>query len=67
MEIINKKGYYYLKHSYRKGKRVITKEKYLGKKIPKNIEKIKQAFLREVKKELYDKLNKIKYNYISVN
>ena len=64
MEIINKKGYYYLKHSYRKGKRVITKEKYLGKKIPKNIEKIKQAFLREVKKELYDKLNKIKYNYI---
>lgn len=63
MEIIKKKNYYYLKHSYRKGKKVITKEIYLGKDVPKNIEQIKKQFLMDIKKELYDKLNRIKNNY----
>ncbi len=48
MKIIKKKSYYYLKHSYRKGKKIITKEKYLGKTIPKDIEKIKSAFLNRI-------------------
>ena len=63
MEIVNKEGYYYLKHSYRKGKKVVTKEKYIGKNIPPNIEKIKYDFLRETKKELYEKLSRIKNKY----
>jgi len=63
MDIIKKKNYYYLKHSYRKGKKVITKEIYLGKAIPKNIEQIKKQFLTDLKKELYVKLNQIKNNY----
>ncbi len=64
MEVIQKKGYYYLKHSYRKGKQVITKERYLGKSIPANIDKIRFDFQREIKKELYDRLNRIKNNYM---
>jgi Fic family protein len=63
MEIIKKKNYYYLKHSYRKGRKIITKEKYLGKAIPENIEKIKSGLLRETKKELYAKLSRIKNNF----
>ncbi len=63
MEIIKKRNYYYLKYSYRKGKRVITKEKYLGKEIPKNIDKIKKDILMELKREVYEKLNKIKNNF----
>ncbi|MBI2671846.1 Fic family protein [Candidatus Woesearchaeota archaeon] len=67
MKIAEKNGYYYLHYSYRKGKRVLTKEKYLGKKVPKNIERIKAVFLKEIKdsiySEIYKKFNKIKENY----
>ena len=67
MRIIKKKKgnkeYYYLQHSFRKGKKVITKEKYLGLKIPKDIEKIKKEFSKELKKDLYEKLEKIKINF----
>tara|TARA_Y100000034_G_scaffold124422_1_gene172564 strand:+ start:602 stop:1438 length:837 start_codon:yes stop_codon:yes gene_type:complete len=63
MKIIKKKKgkeeYFYLKKSFRKGNKIITKEKYLGKEIPKNIEEIK----REFQKELYKKLENIKNNF----
>ena len=63
MRIIKrKKGneeYFYLQNSFRKGNKVITKEKYLGKEIPKNIEEIK----KELQKDLYIKLEKIKTNF----
>ena len=54
-----KKEYFYLKKSFRKGNKIITKEKYLGKEIPKNIEEIKKEF----QKELYNKLENIKNNF----
>ncbi len=58
----NKKEYYYLQHSFRKKVKVITKEKYLGKKIPKSIENIKKNFLEECNKvalfELFEKIKK---------
>lgn len=63
MEIVKKKDYYYLKYSYRKGRKVVTKEKYLGKEIPENIDDIKKGILTELKRELYEKLNRIKNNY----
>lgn len=63
MEIIKRRKYYYLKHSYREKGKVITKEKYLGKKIPKNISQIGKEFLKKTKKELYSKLDKIKKNF----
>lgn len=60
MRIIKRKGkYFYLQHSFRKNNKVITKEKYLGKTLPKNIENLKQQF----KKDLYEKLEKIKENF----
>jgi len=60
---ISNKTYYYLEYTYRKNKKVIYKEKYLGVKIPKNIDKIKQDFLKEIYEELwYKKFDKIKEN-----
>ena len=51
MKIIRKKKdnsqYYYLRHSFRKNGKVITKDKYLGKEIPKDIDEIKNAFIEE--------------------
>ncbi len=58
-----KKKYYYLEHSLRKGNRVVKKEKYLGTKIPENIDKIKEEFLKELKSDLYKKLEKIKKHF----
>ncbi len=43
--------YYYLEHSFRLNGKTLKKEKYLGKAIPKNIEKIKGSFLYEVYRE----------------
>ena len=57
------KEYYYLQHSFRKGKKVITKEKYVGLKIPKDISEIKGEFSKELKKDLYKKLEKIKTHF----
>jgi len=58
-----KRDYFYLQHSFRKNRKVITKEKYIGIKIPKNIEKIKLEFNKEFQRELYKKLELIKKNF----
>ncbi|MDO8563655.1 MAG: Fic family protein [Nanoarchaeota archaeon] len=69
MKIITKKignsKYFYLKHSFRKNSKVITKEKYLGSEIPKDIEEIKKNFMKEAKKDLNKKLELIKDNFQS--
>ncbi len=57
------KEYYYLQHSFRKGSKIITREKYLGKNIPKNIEEIREKFMLEFKKDLHKKLDSIKNNF----
>ena len=41
----------------------VTKEKYLGLKIPKDINKIKEEFSGELKKDLYKKLENIKAHF----
>lgn len=64
--IKRKKGneeFLYLQHSFRRDGKVITKEKYLGKKIPKNFAEVKAELINEEKKELYKKLVKIKKNF----
>lgn len=64
--IKRKKGneeYNYLQHSFRKGTKIITKEIYLGKEIPKNIESIKRNFRKKLQKELYEKLEQIKIDF----
>ena len=42
-----KAEYFYLQHSFRKDGKVVTKELYLGKKIPDNIEKFKAKLMQE--------------------
>jgi len=67
MRIIKrKKGkaeYFYLQHSFRKDGKVVTKELYLGKKIPKNIEEIKAKLTHESHEALSEKLEKIRGNF----
>lgn len=68
MRIIAKKKrnneYYYLQHSFRKNNKVITREKYLGKTIPNNIEETKKLFLEKCDKEnLFKLLEKIKLGF----
>jgi Fic family protein len=61
-----KKGnneFYYLQNSYRKNGKVVTREKYLGKEIPSNIEEIKKEFLKDSEKALYKELEKIKNDF----
>jgi Fic family protein len=58
---IGNEGFYYLKHSFRKGSSVITREKYLGKALPANLEEQKKELLEECNKQsLFEILGKIK-------
>jgi Fic family protein len=67
MEILEKKigeqKYFYLRHHLRKNKRVIVKERYLGKKVPDNVRDIEADFWKEIQRELYKKLEMIKSNW----
>ena len=61
---IEGKTYYYLEHSYRKNGKVDKKTKYLGKRIPKNIEELKEEFLLEIYQEFwFEKFDKIKEKF----
>jgi Fic family protein len=55
--------YYYLQHSYRKDGKIITKEKYLGKEIPKDVEETKAKWKAELSKDIYKKLKLIRDNF----
>lgn len=62
---IGTKDYYYLQHSFRVNGKVRNKEKYLGRKIPKTIEKIKREIISEIYKEnWFDKFDTIKENFL---
>ncbi|MCD6547222.1 MAG: Fic family protein [Nanoarchaeota archaeon] len=62
---IGKRTYYYLVHSVRRNGKVKKVEKYLGTKIPRNINKLKKEFLIGIlRKEWYPILEKIKKNYL---
>ena len=54
-----KQEYFYLQHSLRKEGKVITKERYVGIEIPNNIDEIKSNFLKEIKFDIYKKLEVI--------
>lgn len=62
---IGEKKYFYLKHSFRKEGKVLTKEIYLGLEIPKNIEEIKKNLMKKNKQDLNKKLELIKDNFQS--
>ncbi len=58
-----KTEYFYLQHSFRKDGKVVTKELYLGKKIPANIEEIRAKLMHEPHEALTEKLEKIRKNF----
>lgn len=61
---VGKQAYYYLEHTIRKGAKVQKKELYLGKRIPRNIEELKRAFLSDIYKERWHaRLEKIKEGF----
>ena len=61
---ISNKTYHYLQHTYRQNGKVHYKEKYIGEKIPRDIEKKKKEFQEEIYQELwYGKFDKIKDNF----
>ncbi len=66
--ITRKKGskkYFYLQHSLRKGKKVVTKEKYIGAEVPENINEITSRFKEEMRSDINKKLEAIKKNFQS--
>lgn len=63
-KIVGGNSYFYLEHSFRKNGKVEKKELYLGKEIPKNVEKIKKEFISDMYNENWlNQLDKIKENY----
>lgn len=63
-KIIDEKTYYYLEHSFRKNGKVHKKGKYLGTKLPKNIEQLKEKLLLELYEELwFTQFDKIKEKF----
>jgi len=63
MQVIKHKNYYYLAHSFRADGKVIHREKYLGKELPKNLEEIKETFLRMCMQTTFKKLDVIRKNF----
>lgn len=55
--------YLYLQHSFRRDGKVVTREKYLGLTVPKDIDRIKREFRKEVQSEYYQNLEKIKEGF----
>ena len=62
---MNHNTYFYLEHSFRKNGTINKKEKYLGTTLPKNIDKIKEDFLREFYQETwFNRFDTIKERFI---
>lgn len=64
MRIIIRNGYCYLIHSFRREGKVMSREKYLGERIPSDIEQIKEHFLRECLDEsVGERIQKIRADF----
>lgn len=63
MRVIKRRRYYYLQHSFRVGGKVVSRERYLGKEIPKDISKIKESIMEEPRKILFEKFTAIRNNF----
>jgi len=63
--LIGTREYFYLQHTLRTSKGVQTREKYLGARLPANIEEVKRDFLTEIYKERwYPLLDGVRSNYV---
>lgn len=57
------KSYFYLQYSFRRDGNVVTKEKYLGIEIPKNMKEIEEEAAQEMESFVRDDLNEIKSHF----
>lgn len=55
--------YLYLQHSFRQNRKVVTRELYLGKRIPKNFDEIRERLLAETRSAIYDMLEGIRNDF----
>jgi Fic family protein len=55
--------YFYLQHSFRKDGKVVTRELYLGKQVPDDIEEIKARLILEAKEALAERLERIRIHF----
>ena len=53
---LGSRTYYYLEHSIRIGRAVQKREQYLGGRLPRNVEELKERFLQEVNRERWNPL-----------
>jgi Fic family protein len=61
---VGTRKYFYLQHTIRTSKGVQTRERYLGVRLPTNIEEVKRDFLTEIYKERwYPLLDRVRSNY----
>ncbi|MFH0906066.1 MAG: hypothetical protein V1824_01875 [archaeon] len=63
---VNGKNIYYLHHAIRTKKGFSSIDKYIGSKLPTNIEEIKLKFFSEVYFKELKEINKIKDKYTSI-
>ena len=60
---IGRQTYYYLEHTFRHNGKIRKKERYLGKKVPENIDELKTDFFVEIYKEkwypLFDRIKEL--------
>ncbi len=64
MEVIRRRSYFYLGHTFRKDGKPTYRERYLGKDVPKDIVQLKESFLRECLEESdFPKIRKIRENF----
>ncbi|MBI1973679.1 Fic family protein [Candidatus Micrarchaeota archaeon] len=61
-KLVGGKTYYYLEHSFRKNGKTVTIEKYLGVRLPKELDSLKEELISEARKQnwfgLFDKIMK---------
>ena len=61
---VGTREYFYLQHTLRTSKGVETRERYLGARLPANIDEVKRDFLTQIYKERwYPLLDVIRFNY----
>lgn len=59
------KTYYYLRHTYREDGKVLAKEQYLGRAVPKDVERLKKDFLFKIySKKWFSKFDEIHRNHL---
>ncbi len=64
MQVVQRNGYFYLSHTFRKAGKPTHREAYLGTEIPDNIEQRREAFLRRIlNEEAFVKLGIIKKRF----